>query len=242
MSPGFRVGTRELLDPGLEARGEPSKTQGAVSPSERGEEGQGAPVDPLDDCLRQPSRVRGLVGLDPVRWLARPSATVRLTIDEYKAVYLELSLATAPAYRATASRVCSRANRVFILKLSPSRLRNRQIVSRHTVIPWAARRSCSRSITASCRSTRRSGPDGPSGFPAAVAANLVRLPVSLQNATHLGTEDTETRRDRADSCSPAPTHLTTWNRRPPVHAPSFVGLSTSCSHASRISSSPSSSA
>ena len=35
-------------------------------------------------------------------------------------------------------RVYSRANRVFFLKRSPSHLRNRQIVSRHTAIPCDA--------------------------------------------------------------------------------------------------------
>ena len=88
-------GNEDLLDPGLEARGGPSKTQGAVSPSERGEEGQGAPVAPLRR-LSLSARPRH-VGLDPVRRLARPSATVRLTIHEHQTVRLELPLATTPA-------------------------------------------------------------------------------------------------------------------------------------------------
>ena len=44
MSPGFRVGTRDCWTQAWKHGGGPSKTQGAVSPSERGEEGQGAPV------------------------------------------------------------------------------------------------------------------------------------------------------------------------------------------------------
>ena len=57
-----------------------------------------------------------------------------------------LSACQRARLRATAARACSVANRVLFLKLSPSRLRKRQMVSRLTAIPAAASSSRSRSM------------------------------------------------------------------------------------------------
>lgn len=143
--------------------------------------------------LRTPAPQRRHVGLDPPRNGVRG----RGFVDEDQPLGIEPACTAVQRRRrrTTSARACSSANRVF-LKLSFSRRRNRQTVSRDTNTPRAANSACSCAsvrcgVRRTCSTTKSRCGSSRRGRRPPIFAGAT-LPVSRYSLLHFTTDDTAT--------------------------------------------------